>query len=79
MSVSGGQIHILMSFDMLFRWFRFLWQHFMSYIISPVKNNFIISFFFSQKKPQNAPFPGHTHEKKNKYFPLSPPAKKVWI
>lgn len=48
-SVNGGQIYILMSLDMLFRWFRFLWQYFMSYIISPMKNNFIISFLFQNK------------------------------
>jgi len=42
--ISGSQIHTLITLDIIFRWFKFLWQHFMSHVISPVKNNFIISF-----------------------------------
>lgn len=47
--ISGGQIHTLITLVMLFRWFTFLWQHFMSYVISPVKNNFIMSFVLRKK------------------------------
>lgn len=45
--INRGQIHTLITLDMRFRFFNFLWQHFMSYIISPVNNKIIKSFVLS--------------------------------
>lgn len=73
MFISGGQIHTLISLDVLYRWFKFLWQHFISYVISPVKNNFITSFLLRKKL---CSFLCH----KNKLvLPLISKPKNVWI
>lgn len=69
MSVSGGQMHILMPLGILFRWFRFLWQHFMSHIISPVKNYFIILFFFFCSRKKCSFFWAHKEINTSLYLP----------
>lgn len=47
--ISGGQIHTLITLDILVRGFEFQWQHFMSYVSSPVENNFIMVFCLKEK------------------------------